>query len=274
MVSMEGHLQPGRELNKEGFQKQLATCCRALPDASPSVGRSARSEAEKLGHSIRVAYSYLLGITSSAIIAASRSPLSITCGFTRIIAPGQEDDCSNESDVNVNNTHPTNHNTTCIKLVFSGLSTPYFTRVSHDKRTGRFSVSRMSDGALHLTCIRFEFYAGGLLPFCQNNGVYDSLYTRLQKALGDIRHVILSPADPSSEKMGETMGEGGDIVLAYVKHSELPTHPTAQSGDVEKTASTNATDTDQPSFLAMAPAKHRWSHADPITDGVEHPNPS
>ncbi|TGZ65701.1 hypothetical protein CRM22_005745 [Opisthorchis felineus] len=78
MASMEGRLQPRRELNEEGFQKQLATCCRALLDAAPNVGRAARSEAEQLGHSVRVVDSYLPGITSSAIAAASRSPLSST----------------------------------------------------------------------------------------------------------------------------------------------------------------------------------------------------
>ncbi|TPP61971.1 Talin [Fasciola gigantica] len=78
MASMENHLQPRRELNEEGFQKQLATSTRALLDAAPALGRAARSEAEQLGHAALLVDSYLPGLTSNAIAAASRSPLSST----------------------------------------------------------------------------------------------------------------------------------------------------------------------------------------------------
>ncbi|KAA0200427.1 Talin [Fasciolopsis buskii] len=78
MASMEDRLQPRRELNEEGFQKQLATSARALLDAAPALGRAARSEAEQLGHAALLLDSYLPGLTSGAIAAASRSPLSST----------------------------------------------------------------------------------------------------------------------------------------------------------------------------------------------------
>ncbi|KAF6779314.1 hypothetical protein AHF37_01398, partial [Paragonimus kellicotti] len=78
MASMEDHLQPHRELNEEGFQKQLATSVRAVLDSAPNLGRAARSEAEQLGHAVRAINSYLPGLTASAIAAASRSPLPST----------------------------------------------------------------------------------------------------------------------------------------------------------------------------------------------------
>ncbi|KAF5405196.1 FERM central domain protein [Paragonimus heterotremus] len=78
MASMEDQLQPHRELNEEGFQKQLATSVRAVLDSAPNLGRAARSEAEQLGHAVRAINSYLPGLTASAIAAASRSPLPST----------------------------------------------------------------------------------------------------------------------------------------------------------------------------------------------------
>ncbi|KAA3678723.1 talin [Paragonimus westermani] len=78
MASMEDHLQPHRELNEEGFQKQLATSVRAVLDSTPNLGHAARSEAEQLGHAVRAVNSYLPGLTASAIAAASRSPLPST----------------------------------------------------------------------------------------------------------------------------------------------------------------------------------------------------
>ncbi|CAL8103548.1 unnamed protein product [Calicophoron daubneyi] len=78
MASMEDQLPPRRELSEEGYQKQLATSVRALLDSAPGVGRAARSQAEQLGHAVLVADSYLPGMVSSAIAAASRSPLPST----------------------------------------------------------------------------------------------------------------------------------------------------------------------------------------------------
>ncbi|KER24512.1 hypothetical protein T265_07829 [Opisthorchis viverrini] len=46
----------------------------------------------------------------SDVTEGNSSPVLPTLwyGFTKIVAPEQEDDCSNESDVNVDNTHPAN----------------------------------------------------------------------------------------------------------------------------------------------------------------------
>lgn len=60
------------------ISQQLATSARALLDAAPALGRAARSEAEQLGHAALLLDSYLPGLTSGAIAAASRSPLSST----------------------------------------------------------------------------------------------------------------------------------------------------------------------------------------------------
>ncbi|CAH8439283.1 unnamed protein product [Dicrocoelium dendriticum] len=78
MASIEDRFQPHRELSEEGFQKQLAASARALLDSAPTLGRAARSEAEQLAHAARVIDSYLPGLTSSAIAAASRSSLPST----------------------------------------------------------------------------------------------------------------------------------------------------------------------------------------------------
>ncbi|CAH8450100.1 unnamed protein product [Schistosoma turkestanicum] len=76
IASMENRLPPRRELNEEGFQRQLATSVRALLDSAPAVGRAASSEAEQLGRTILTWDSYLPGLVSGSIAAASRSPLS------------------------------------------------------------------------------------------------------------------------------------------------------------------------------------------------------
>ncbi|CAH8451419.1 unnamed protein product [Schistosoma bovis] len=78
IASMENRLPPRRELNEEGFQRQLATSVRALLDSAPAVGRAASSEAEQLGRTILTWDSYLPGLVSGSIAAASRSPLSST----------------------------------------------------------------------------------------------------------------------------------------------------------------------------------------------------
>lgn len=46
---------------------------RALRDIAPQVGRSATSEAEKLGHTVRELDALLPGLVSNALGAASRS---------------------------------------------------------------------------------------------------------------------------------------------------------------------------------------------------------
>ncbi|KAK4473924.1 hypothetical protein MN116_003248 [Schistosoma mekongi] len=78
IASMENRLPPRRELNEEGFQRQLATSVRALLDSAPSVGRAASSEAEQLGRTILTWDSYLPGLVSGSIAAASRSPMPST----------------------------------------------------------------------------------------------------------------------------------------------------------------------------------------------------
>ncbi|XP_018648608.1 putative talin 2 [Schistosoma mansoni] len=78
IASMENRLPPRRELNEEGFQRQVATSVRALLDSAPAVGRAASSEAEQLGRTILTWDFYLPGLVSGSIAAASRSPLSST----------------------------------------------------------------------------------------------------------------------------------------------------------------------------------------------------
>lgn len=60
------------------YLQQLATSVRALLDSAPAVGRAASSEAEQLSRTILTWDSYLPGLVSGSIAAASRSPLSST----------------------------------------------------------------------------------------------------------------------------------------------------------------------------------------------------
>ncbi|KAG5455069.1 hypothetical protein CSKR_104577 [Clonorchis sinensis] len=42
------------------------------------------------------------------------------------------------------------------------------------------------------------------------------------------------PYNRKSEEKRKTEDERGDLVLAYIKHSEVPTPPTAQSDNLER----------------------------------------
>ncbi|KAL5104483.1 Talin-1 [Taenia crassiceps] len=76
MAMMDGVFAPRHDSSEEGFLKQLTLSARAVRDTATPVGRSATSEAERLGHAVRELDLLLPGLVSNALGAASRAPSS------------------------------------------------------------------------------------------------------------------------------------------------------------------------------------------------------